>query len=125
MCELPVPPKEEDVRRLQEAFGGRLTDDHVSLLLEWGGAHLDEMRIAGAKEVRFADDRVVFADDYDGFIFQYDRHGAVFCEDTDGGKISRLADSLREFVDDVFLGPKSAEFYGEDWLDELRKYQIA
>ena len=125
MCELPTPPKEDEVRRLQEAFGGRLTSDHVCLLLEWGGANLDEIRIAGIEGVRFTDDRVVFADDSNGFVFHYDRSGAVFSEDTDGGKISRLADSLRELVDDVFLGPKSAEFYGEEWLDELRNHQIA
>jgi len=90
-----------------------------------GWSTLDEIRINAVAHVRRNQDYVVFADDYNGFIFQYDSSGTVFQEDTDGGEFKRVAKSIREFIDEIFLGPKCAEFYGEDWLQELQKRQMA
>jgi hypothetical protein len=125
LCKLPERPAPSDVDSLGASLRTLFSDDHRDLLLEWGGAHLDEIRIKAVEDVRVANDRVVFADDYNGFVYLYDASGVVFREDTDGGEIRRVAGSIREFIDDVFLGTKGVELYGEEWLDELRKHQIA
>jgi hypothetical protein len=123
LCTLPKPPLPLEVSRLGESVP--LATDHIDLLLEWGGAHLDEICIKAVSEVRRVRGYVVFADDYNGFIYQYDSHGAVFQEDTDGGEFKKVAESIREFIDEILLGPKCVASYGEDWLQELRKRQMA
>jgi hypothetical protein len=82
------------------------------LLLEWGGSNLDEIRINGLDNINCEQAFVTFANDYDGFVYKYDQTGAVFSEDTE------------EFINEVLLGKRCVPFYGEGWLDELRKHKL-
>lgn len=98
--------------------------DHVSLLLEWGGSNLDEIRINPLERVECDGKFVDFANDYNGFVYKYDRNGFVYSEDTDGGELEKLAENISEFINEVFLGPRCEQSYGADWLEDLRKHGL-
>lgn len=118
------PPSAEAIRVRANSLPLPLHPEHVQLLLEWGGSNLDEIRIDGLERVDCDEAFVRFANDYNGFVYKYDHTGAVFSEDTDGGLIEKMAESIPEFINEVFLGERCVPFYGEDWLDELRKHKL-
>jgi hypothetical protein len=124
LTEVVPPPSAEDIRVRASSLPLPLHPEHVQLLLEWGGSNLDEIRINGLENVNCEQDCVTFANDYNGFVYKYDQTGAVFSEDTDGGSVERVAGSIPEFINEVLLGERCVPFYGEAWLDELRKHKL-
>ncbi len=125
MCTILPPPKQEEIAHTQKQMNVVFSDSHIDLLLCYGGFNLDEIRIRGLDSVKKNGDAIEFADDYNGYIFQYRPDGSVFIEDTDGGNISVLASSVLEFINEIFLGEKGGAFYGEEWGEELRGHGIA
>lgn len=124
MCEIIAPPSMEEIDAYSISTRNVLIGAHVELLLSWGGSNLDEIRIKGLEDITSSALGVVFADDYNGYIYSYKSNGKIIALDTDGGKIIPLADSLDDFINDVFLGTKGEDFYGKDWTDELRNHGI-
>jgi hypothetical protein len=124
LTEVVSPPSAEAIRVKANSLPLPLHSEHVQLLLEWGGSNLDEIRINGLENVNYEQALVTFANDYNGFVYKYDQTGAVFSEDTDGGLVEKVAGSISEFINEVFLGERCVPFYGEGWLDELRKHRL-
>ncbi|EJL78556.1 hypothetical protein PMI12_01156 [Variovorax sp. CF313] len=127
LCKFSEPPAETEVLALSAQRPWPLSAAHVDLLSRWGGSSLDEIRIASLDAVRAgSDDRSVqFASDYSGFVFRYDKGGAVLQEDTDGGAMRIVAASMTAFFDDVLLGDQCLALYGEAWLSALREHGLA
>jgi len=96
LTEVVSPPSAEAIRVRASSLPLPLHPEHVQLLLEWGGSNVDEIRINGLENVNCEAAFVKFANDYNGFIYKYDRTGAVFSEDTDGGLIEKVAESISE-----------------------------
>jgi hypothetical protein len=125
MCEIVEPPKQEEIQHASEKLKIALSKDHVDLLTEWGGSILDEIRINSLEKVLYSEEGYIeFANDYNGFIYKYDKNGHVFSEDTDGGEVKQLANSVSEFINDFFLGEKGKEYYGDDWVNDLKKNNL-
>jgi hypothetical protein len=118
------PPSSDEITVRENQLSLALHPDHIQLLFEWGGSNLDEIRINGLHKVRCNGSFVEFANDYNGFIYKYDRAGAVYSEDTDGGLTQQVALSIPEFINEVLLGERCVPFYGDDWLVELRKHKL-
>ena len=116
------PPTSDEIAARATQLLLPLRPEHIQLLLEWGGSNLDEIR--ELHKVRCDGAFVEFANDYKGFIYKYDRTGAVYSEDTDGGLNTLVALSIPEFINEVFLGERCVPFYGNDWLAELRKHKL-
>lgn len=124
LCEVVAPPSRVQLDEFCKIQGFRLSDEHRALLMEWGGSNLDEIRIHGLDQVSYSEGFVEFANDYNGYIFKYDEGGEVFAESTDGGDIRRLAESVDEFLNEVLMGEKGGDFYGQEWLQELREHGL-
>ena len=125
MCNLVTPPSQEEITKLSNTLEISLSDDHKELLAEWGGSNLDEIRINSIERILESSKNFVeFANDYNGFVFKYDENGQVYSEDTDGGEIKNIADSVSDFINKFFLGIQGQEFYGDDWIDELKKNNL-
>ena len=120
LCEVVAPPTISQIDDFCQIEGIYLSPEHRALLLEWGGSNLDEIRIHGIDQVSSDGGFVEFANDYNGSVFKYTASGAVFVESTDGGETRQLAGSVEEFINDVLLGEKGSDFYGQDWVKELR-----
>ena len=125
ICELPVPPDSDEVQRMIVRCGGAISAEHLELIREWGGALLDQIRIEDPSKVVVEDGHVLFASDYNGFRFWYDEGGSVIAVDSDGGATQALASSITEFIEEVLLGPRAAAFYGDEWLEELKRRRMA
>ena len=125
LTEIVPPPTSGEIAARANQLPSPLHPEHIQLLLEWGGSNLDEIRINGLHKVRCDGAFVEFASDYNGFIYKYDRTGAVYSEDTDGGLNQQVALSIPEFINEVFLGERCVPHYGHDWLAELRKHKLA
>lgn len=125
MCEIVKPPSLDEISKFSSSTGIQLNNEHIDLLVKWGGSNLDEIRINGLEEVVYENTYTEFANDYNGFIYKYGIDGAVFVEDTDGGEITKLAPSISEFINNILLGEHGELFYGEEWVAELREYGIA
>ena len=127
LCRFSEPPAEAEVLALSAQRPWPLSAAHVDLLSRWGGSSLDEVRIASLDAVRAGSDdhTVQFASDHGGFVFRYDKSGAVLQEDTDGGETRIVAASMTAFFDDVLLGDQCVALYGEAWLSALREHGLA
>lgn len=126
LCSFPTPPTRADVDAFNRLRDWPPDSDHVELLVRWGGASLDEIRINSLARVRQEahTQGVSFANDYNGQVFWYDRSGVVYKEDTDGGEIRKLAVSIDSFINNVFLGAECAPIYSEDWLERLSSHGL-
>ena len=124
MIRLKTPPSLSEIQKHSKSLAFPLIHEHVELLQEWGGSRLDEIRINSLDRVECDGQYITFANDYNGYIFKYDHLGNVYAEDTDGGNIIRLADSIVDFIDNVFLGEKCVDFYGVEWLEDLKKHNL-
>lgn len=124
LCEVVIPPSRAQTDEFCNVQGFRLSNEHRALLMEWGGSNLDEIRIHGLDQVSYSGGFVEFANDYNGYIFKYNEYGEVFAEATDGGDMRRLAESVDEFLNEVLMGEKGGDFYGQEWLQELRKHGL-
>ena len=125
MCKVVTPPSAEQIERYYKSSGLILSPDHKALLEQWGGSNLDEIRIRSLEKIEVENFNIEFADDYNGFIYQYNKVGEVFADDTDGGEIIKLANSIEEFINEVFLGLKGEDFYGKEWVSELKDHGLA
>ena len=125
MCEIVIPPTRGEINEFQNKTGHILSEGHFELLLKWGGSNLDEIRINSLKNTVCANGYIEFANDYNGFIYKYNSTGKVCVEDTDGGEVTPLAASVSEFINDIFLGELGIEFYGQDWVAELKVHGLA
>jgi len=127
LCRFSEPPAEAEVLALSAQRPWPLSAAHVDLLHRWGGSSLDEIRIASLDAVRAGSDdhTVQFASDYGGFVYRYDKSGAVQQEDTDGGETRIVAASMTAFFDDVLLGDQCLAHFGEAWLSALREHGLA
>ena len=126
MCEIAKPPVEDDIFRVATALGVTFSEDHVELLRTWGGSDLHEIRIHAPTQLRLVDGLIEFADDYSGSAFKYDPDdGAVYADDDASGETIYLAASVAEFINDFLLGAKGEDFYGEDWVRELKARGLA
>ena len=125
LCEIVSPPTKLEIESIASRLPFSLAKSHIELLLEWGGSLLDQIRIHSLENIKQGNEMLLFASDYDGYQFVYDRDGAVFSIDTDGGSIEKLAPSVSIFINQFFLGKEGVNFYGENWVEELRKYGFA
>lgn len=124
LCDIARPPSLHQFDEFCKTASLKPSSEHKELILEWGGSNLDEIRIHGLHQVSSDGDFIEFADDYNGYIFKYSSSGAVFAVSTDGGEIRQLAGSVEEFINDVLLGEKGSDFYGQDWVEELREHGL-
>ena len=124
MCRLVTPPSISEIENHSKSLPFPLSEDHIDLLKQWGGSSLDEIRINSLERVEFENGFISFANNYNGFIFKYDRLGNVYLEDTDGGDVKQLAVSIVDFIDNVFLGKNCVKLYGDEWLDELKSHKL-
>lgn len=122
LCDIVAPPVEADIARAEQSLGVTFSAEHRALLLEWGGSDLHEIVIHAPDQVHVEDGLIEFAADYAGSLFHYapDEGGAVYADDVQSGETIHLAASLPEFINEVLLGAKGEDFYGEDWVRELR-----
>lgn len=125
LCEVVEPPQRDEIEAISTRLPFALSRDHAELLAEWGGSSLDEIRILSAKEVSEVSEMILFAADYNGYQFAYGKDGEVFAVDTDGDAVTRLSSSVSEFINRFFLGEDGVEFYGKEWLEELRAHGLA
>ena len=125
LCNIVVPPSELDIENYLSFHSISLSSPHCDLLLEWGGSNLDEIRILSLEYIEVRDSKVVFANNYNGFSFSYDSIGRVYSEDHDGGESEFLSSSVDEFINEFVFGEKGKDFYGEDWIQELKNNGIA
>jgi len=127
LCEIATPPSSAEIDRAAVALAVKLRDDHLDLLRTWGGSDLHEIRIHGAAQLRVDDAGLIeFADDYSGSVFKYDpQDGAVYAIEAASGETLYLAASVAEFINEFLLGPKGEDFYGEDWVRELKARGLA
>jgi len=124
LTKIVPPPTPDQISAVAKQLPLPLRQEHVRLLLEWGGSNLDAIRINGLEEVRCSGAFVEFANDFTGFIYMYNQTGAVFSEDTDGGLIEQIAESLPTFINEVLLGEQCPAFYGRDWLERLQEHNL-
>ncbi|MDB5807679.1 MAG: hypothetical protein JWN73_5001 [Betaproteobacteria bacterium] len=127
LCDIVAPPVEADIAHAEQALGVTFSPDHRALLLEWGGSDLHEIVIHAPGQVHVEDGLIEFAADYAGNLFHYapDEEGAVYADDVQSGETIQLAASLPEFINEVLLGAKGEDFYGEDWVRELKALNLA
>ena len=127
LCEIVTPPAEEEIDRAESALGVPLNSEHRALLRAWGGSDLHEIIIHGPAQVRLDAGMVEFAADYSGTLFRYDPNegGAVYADDVQSGETIYLAPSVSVFINDFLLGAKGEDFYGEDWVRELKALGLA
>jgi hypothetical protein len=127
LCEIVAPPSEADITRAEHALGITFSLEHRGLLLEWGGSDLHEIVIHAPDQVHVNQGLVEFAGDYAGNLFHYapGEGGAVYADDVQRGETILLAASLPEFINEVLLGAKGEDFYGEDWVRELKVLGLA
>lgn len=125
LCEIVLPPNQHELALLEARIGVVISEEHKELLLQWGGSNLDVIRINSVACVLNGEEGIVFANDYNGCEFAYDTTGSVFVLDTDGGKVTRIAGSIRSFFNDVLFGDQGASLYGQSWLDEVRTRGLA
>ncbi|HEX4328372.1 MAG TPA: SMI1/KNR4 family protein [Burkholderiales bacterium] len=127
LCEIVPPPSEADIARAEQALGVAFSAEHRTLLLEWGGSDLHEIVIHAPDQVHVNEGLVEFAADYAGNLFHYapDEGGAVYADDVQSGETIFLAASLPEFINELLLGAKGEDFYGEDWVRELKVLGLA
>ena len=121
LCEIVAPPSEADIAHAEQSLGIAFSPEHRTLMLEWGGSDLHEIVIHAPDQVHMNEGLVEFAGDYAGSLFHYapDEGGAVYADDVQSGETILLAASLPEFINEVLLGKKGEDFYGEDWVREL------
>lgn len=124
LCSLIAPPSMTEINNHSKSFPFPLSEDHIDLLQQWGGSGLDEIRINSLDRVECDGSYIAFANDYNGYIFKYNRLGHVYVEDTDGGDVKQLADSITDFINNVLLGKNCVEFYGVVWLDDLKNHKL-
>lgn len=124
LCSLVTPPSMTEIINHSKSFPFPLSEEHIELLQQWGGSGLDEIRINSLERVECEDGFIAFANDYNGYIFKYNQLGHVYVEDSDGGDVKQLADSIADFIHNVFLGENCVDFYGVDWLDDLKKHKL-
>ncbi len=125
MCKIVSPPTKDDVVGFASEKSITLNEDHIQLLIEWGGSDLDEIRINNLQNVKTEGNLIFFANDYNGYLFAYDTSGNVYATDTDGGKKSKLVNSIYDFINDFLFGEEGIEFYGGDWVSELKQHALA
>lgn len=126
LCEIVPPPSEAEIAAAEAAAGFAFRPEHRALLLAWGGSDLHEIIIHSPERVRRVEEGMIeFAADYSGSLFRYDDEGHVHAEDAQSGELLYLAVSLPEFIDGFLLGEKGEDFYGEDWVRELKALGLA
>jgi hypothetical protein len=127
LCEVVPPPTDAQIAQAEAAAGFAFSEDHRALLRAWGGSDLHEIVIHAPAQVHMADGMVEFGADYTGSLFRYapDEDGAVYADDAQSGETIYLCASLPEFINDFFLGGKGEDFYGEDWVSELKSLGLA
>lgn len=127
LCDIVAPPTSDQIAQAERALGLPLSEDHLELLRAWGGSDLHEILIHGPGQLHVADGLIEFAADYSGTRFKYapDEDGAVYADDAQSGETLYLAPSVRAFIDDFLLGAKGEDFYGEDWVRELKARGLA
>jgi hypothetical protein len=126
LCEIVTPPTDEQIAHAESTLGVALNDELRQLLRAWGGSDLHEILIHDPAQLRRADGLIEFAADYSGTRFMADTaDGTVHADDAHSGEIIYLAPSVAAFIDDFLLGAKGEDFYGEDWVRELKAHGLA
>ena len=119
MVSIETPPTIEEIKGLSEKMPFTLSNDHIQLLQRFGGSFLDEIRIEAPNQIEVEDGLISFANNYNGYRFVYNQNNEIFGIDHNGGAIIKLANSMDEFFNDVFLGRAGESFYGSDWINDL------
>ena len=119
MLSIESPPTTKEIKVLSEKAPFALTNDHIQLLERFGGSSLDEIRIEAPSEIETDNGFISFANNYSGYRFVYNKNNEVFAIYHDGGAIIKLANSMDEFFNDVFLGRAGESFYGSEWVNDL------
>ena len=127
LCEIVPPPGDAEIAQAEAAAGFAFSEDHRALLRAWGGSDLHEILFHAPGQVRLADGMVEFGADYSGSLFRYapEEENAIYADDAQSGETIYLCASLPEFIDEFFLGTKGEDFYGEDWVSELKALRLA
>jgi hypothetical protein len=126
LCEIIAPPTDGEIARAEGALGVALPEELRALLRAWGGSDLHEILFHAPDNLRIADGQIEFAADYSGTRFMADAEtGAVHADDAQSGETIYLAPSVAAFINDFLLGAKGEDFYGEDWVRELKARGLA
>ena len=123
---------EEAIAAEEAAVGRNFSFPYRDLLLRWNGINLEILRVFGCgatvksqvRKMQIPSLRlkglICIGSDPAGFLFCEDEHGAIFCYDTDGGRISDLAKDLDDFIDRLVFGPDAQLFAGAEWAQAIR-----
>jgi hypothetical protein len=134
--------KPEAIAQLERRLPRRISQAHRAILLSWNGIDLDVIRILGVPpteegirsiddcqqfvgELRNCQGAVAFASDSNGFVYFELADGSVHSWDHDGGRITRMAESIDRFIQHVVFGPGGGEFGGPEWLRDLQACGLA
>lgn len=141
MIALPGGVGDAAITREEAQLPRALSAEHRSVLKRWNGVNLDVLRIHGCegtneaaigslarRQLDLVDQvggAIAFASDPAGFVYVESDDGTVYSIDSDGGAVETLASSIGDFLERVVFGPDAAQFYGDDWLGELRDAGLA
>ena len=129
----------EEIVEEESLLPRALTKQHKDLLHRWNGIGLDVIRLFGCGQhsdsrgrlhamqvpaLNSSDGALVIGTDPSGFIYLENRSGVIASYDSDGGDLKRLASSVDELFELIVFGAGANEFAGEEWLDDLRRFQI-
>lgn len=97
-------------------------------VLRWrNGLDLEVIRLHGAGNAYFRihdlatgdGSVVVFASDPAGFQYFLAEGGAIMCYDHDGGEVTKVAESVEDFLCNYIFGKRAAEFGGKEWASDV------
>jgi hypothetical protein len=123
---------DEEIENAERSFGYKLDKYYKQILKKWNGLDLHFLRIFSVSESEtevpniFSNqdedlpNMLAFGSDPAGFLYLFDKNGAVYTFDYDGGGLEVTADNLEDFICNYAFGPRAAEFAGEEWLQELK-----
>jgi hypothetical protein len=87
---------------------------------------MDDIRIHGVgnlpngiDSVHWSNDGLVFGSDPAGFVYVLNNDGSVSSVDHDCGLVTRVAESIVDFVSNYVFGNRAVEFAGKEWATDV------
>lgn len=108
----------------ENRLGTKINPSLSSFLRDYDGFNLDVIRMHSAEQLEMTEHGIFFANDPSGFRYYLRDTGEVICEDTDGGDVTEVAGSLREFLHSFVFGERSDEFMGAEWLKQIKEHGL-
>ncbi len=126
LVELSSPAATEfEIEAAEHQLGSSLDPGLVEFYSYWNGAGLDVINISSTKQLKNCSSGIVFASDPSGFVYYFAPTGHVVEEDSDSGESRIVALDFRDFLLGLVFGARAEEFMGVEWLNELRRAEIA